>query len=287
MDFVAIDAGFYHSLGLKSNGTVVAWGSNDWGECDVPEPNADFVAIAAGRGHSLGLKTDGTIVAWGSNGWGQCDVPEPNADFVAVAAGGNHSLGLKSSSTVPVALLSVESYWAQGHVITIWRLIDIAGELTFDVFRREESSERYHLMPDADIQRRGNEFSFEDHTTDPGMTYQYRVVIYEDGNAITSFETVVTTPTAAFSLGQNTPNPFNPTTRIEFSLERASQVTLAVYDPSGRLVTTLLDENMDPGTHTAEWDGRDDSGGRLASGVYFYRLTAGKHTLSRKAIVLK
>ncbi len=84
-----------HSLGLKSDGTIVAWGDNDYGQCDVPAPNADFVAVAAGWWHSLGLKSDGTIVAWGLNGYGQCNVPAPNADFVAIAGGGMWSLGLR------------------------------------------------------------------------------------------------------------------------------------------------------------------------------------------------
>jgi hypothetical protein len=55
-----------------------------------------FVALAAGGYHSLGLKTDGSIVAWGSNSNGQLNVPHPNAVFVAVAGGGHHTLGLKS-----------------------------------------------------------------------------------------------------------------------------------------------------------------------------------------------
>ena len=70
-----------------AEGEIVAWGRNDYGECNVPAPNTDFVAVAGGYGHSLSLKSDGSIVAWGLNGAGQCDVPAPNEDFVAVAAG--------------------------------------------------------------------------------------------------------------------------------------------------------------------------------------------------------
>jgi hypothetical protein len=99
-DFVAVTGHHVHSLGLTSDGTIVAWGSNTYGVCDVPAPNAGFVAVASGYYHSMGLEFDGTIVAWGSNGHGQCDVPAPNADFVAVAAGGYNGLGLKSDGTI-------------------------------------------------------------------------------------------------------------------------------------------------------------------------------------------
>ena len=70
------------------NGEIEAWGDNEEGQCDVPEPNAGFVAVAGGGFHSLGLKEDGSIVAWGWNDSGQCNVPEPNECFVAVAGGG-------------------------------------------------------------------------------------------------------------------------------------------------------------------------------------------------------
>ena len=82
---MAVAAGYWHSLGLKVDGSIVAWGGNSSGQCDVPPPNTDFVAVAAGGYHSLGLKGDGSIVAWGDNYSGQFDVPEPNTEFAAVA----------------------------------------------------------------------------------------------------------------------------------------------------------------------------------------------------------
>ena len=94
-----LSAGGYHSLGLREDGTVVAWGDNDDGQCDAPAEK--FVAVSASRveiGYSLGLREDGTVVAWGDNGAGQCDAPAEK--FVAVSAGGCHSLGLREDGTV-------------------------------------------------------------------------------------------------------------------------------------------------------------------------------------------
>jgi len=98
--FIAISAGWMHSLGLKANGSIVAWGDNENGQCTVPSPNSDFIAVAAGSAHSLGLKADGSIVAWGDNFYGQCDVLSPNKGFIAISAGWMHSLGLKANGSI-------------------------------------------------------------------------------------------------------------------------------------------------------------------------------------------
>ena len=97
-DIVAISAGSSHTVGLKSDGTVVAVGKNNVGQCNVSEWT-DIVAVAAGDDHTVGLKSDGTVVAVGSNSSGQCDVSEWT-DIVAISAGSWHTVGLKSDGTV-------------------------------------------------------------------------------------------------------------------------------------------------------------------------------------------
>ncbi|CAH0118985.1 hypothetical protein PAE9249_01482 [Paenibacillus sp. CECT 9249] len=97
---VSIAAGINHSLALKSDGTVVVWGNNELGQTNVPADLNGVVSIAAGNSHSLALKSDGTVVAWGSNGYSQTDVPSDLNGVVSIAAGWGHSLALKSDGTV-------------------------------------------------------------------------------------------------------------------------------------------------------------------------------------------
>ena len=97
-DIVAVAAGYYHTVGLRSDGTVVATGRNNDGQCDV-DSWTDIAAVAAGYYHIVGLRSDGTVVATGWNDDGQCDV-DSWSDIVAVAAGLGHTVGLRSDGTV-------------------------------------------------------------------------------------------------------------------------------------------------------------------------------------------
>jgi len=97
-DFTAIAAGGFHSLALKSDGSIIGWGMNNYGQSIAPTGN-DFIAIAAGMYHSLALKADGSIVGWGYNGYFQTNSPEGN-DFIAISAGWFHSLALKNDGTI-------------------------------------------------------------------------------------------------------------------------------------------------------------------------------------------
>ena len=99
--------------------------------------------------------------------------------------------------------------------------------------------------------------------------------------------TAVKTKAYELALHQNTPNPFNPSTTISFTLPERARVTLTVYDVQGRLVRTLVDEMAGEGYQERIWDGKDASGNPVGSGVYFYRLTAGDKTLTKKMVLLK
>jgi hypothetical protein len=94
-----------------------------------------------------------------------------------------------------------------------------------------------------------------------------------------------------YDLFQNYPNPFNPSTTVLFDLpgDRGGKqhVTVVIYDMRGRRVRTLIDSDLEPGTHQIHWDGRNDRGEPIASGIYLYQLKAGGETFTRKMTVLK
>jgi hypothetical protein len=90
-----------------------------------------------------------------------------------------------------------------------------------------------------------------------------------------------------YALGQNYPNPFNPSTTIQFVLSSPSQVKLKVYDIAGRLVKRLVDGKVGKGTHSIVWDGKNDRGQTVSSGVYLYKLTTEDFVKTKRMILLK
>lgn len=90
-----------------------------------------------------------------------------------------------------------------------------------------------------------------------------------------------------FGLGENYPNPFNPTTLISYDLPEASQVTMTVYDMMGRQVKALVQEFQPAGNHSVIWNATNDNGTRMSGGIYFYQIKAGSFLQTHKMILLK
>ena len=111
-DIVAVSVGYSHTVGLKSDGTVVAVGNNIHGQCAV-EGWTGIVAVSAGNSHTVGLRSDGTVVAVGNNTYGRCDVKDWT-DIVAVSAGSSHTVGLKSDGTVVATEYTGDSEYYYG-----------------------------------------------------------------------------------------------------------------------------------------------------------------------------
>ncbi len=91
----------------------------------------------------------------------------------------------------------------------------------------------------------------------------------------------------AFSLGQNFPNPFNPTTMITYEVPKASDISVKVYNLLGQEIRTLFSGKQNAGKHAIQWDGRDNAGRAVSTGIYFYRLNAPNFVQTRKMIMIK
>jgi len=90
-----------------------------------------------------------------------------------------------------------------------------------------------------------------------------------------------------FSLHQNYPNPFNPETRIVFNIPVRSRVNISVFNMLGQNVAVLADEVYDAGGHAVVWSGTDESGYKVSSGVYLYKMTVGDLVISKKMLLVK
>ncbi|MBC8094828.1 MAG: autotransporter-associated beta strand repeat-containing protein [Akkermansiaceae bacterium] len=97
---IAVAAGSYHSLALKANGTVSAWGWNASGQASVPANATNVIAIAASLYHSLALRSDGSLVGWGNNDFGQLNTPASATNIVMIACASMYSLALRADGAV-------------------------------------------------------------------------------------------------------------------------------------------------------------------------------------------
>ncbi len=91
----------------------------------------------------------------------------------------------------------------------------------------------------------------------------------------------------SFELFQNYPNPFNPATTISYQLPVSTEVELTIYNLLGQQTRTLVSSKQPAGAYQLEWDGRDNAGSEVASGIYVYRLKTDDFTRSRKMLLLR
>jgi hypothetical protein len=119
-----------------------------------------------------------------------------------------------------------------------------------------------------------------------GNQFMAEVEILLDADALPKMAAEESLPTE-YSLGVNKPNPFNPSTVIEFSLPQTSSVKLEIFNVMGQKVRTLVNAELSAGYHAVEWHSTNDEGRAVANGIYFYRLEADDFVQTRKMILLK
>ncbi len=178
--------------------------------------------------------------------------------------------------------------WVGSSVEISWtRAPSASGAATFAVFRLDAGRGVRIRIAAPDIVASADRYLFRDRTAEAATTYTYEVLAAEDGVAAPLFQVTITTPTLAFTLHRNQPNPFNPRTTIAYSLPQATHVTLGLYDQRGRLVCTLVDAAVPAGEQAVEWDGRDARGLPAPSGTFVVRLVTEQGVRTGKVTLTK
>ncbi len=162
----------------------------------------------------------------------------------------------------------------------------------YTVERKEGPTGQYAKVTDA----ASNATAYTDVTVTAGRQYFYRVRGFNSNinSSYSNEASVIITdvngeeaiPTS-FALYQNYPNPFNPSTTIKFAVPTPTQVVIDVYDLNGQKIATIMNEGKAAGYHTVSWNGKNNRGADVTSGIYFYSIRAGSFTEVRKMLLLK
>jgi len=197
----------------------------------------------------------------------------------------------KHGFNVPTAVgNALFTFTVGGDAIDLVWMMDV-GDETFDLERSQVDDGRQGvfktLAQEMSVNARGT-LQYRDASVEMGGTYVYRLKSRENPDEeFTTQEIYI--PITRADLAQNYPNPFNPTTKITYFVPEggARLVNLVIYDVKGSRVRTLVDEARTVGKYAEVWNGRNDQGHSVSSGVYFYRLSQPGFTSTKKMILLK
>jgi len=200
-----------------------------------------------------------------------------------------------------IALSAFHAEVGQDGILINWATETEADNAGFNIYRRTEGNGSYSKINDSMILAQGDatsgaSYSYVDQPEQSGDFYYKLQAVSLDGSTtfhgpvfvgLTSVDLKKYTVSDKYTLSQNHPNPFNPTTEITFALPKAETVKLSIYNTSGQLIRTLANGFYSEGFHTVMWNATDESGSRVTSGMYMYVLQAGEMVLQNKMLLMK
>ncbi len=198
-------------------------------------------------------------------------------------------VSLQTGSVSPVELISFTANVIKRNVLLNWVTSRETNNKGFEIQRAQTDNQNLEFLKIGYVNGKGNSnsqtsYCFTDEKINSGK-YTYRLKQIDLNGNYTYYnlydEIEVSLP-KKFSISQNYPNPFNPLTKIEFDLPVNCNVTINLYDITGREIKTLLNENKKAGYYTLEF-----TAGNVASGVYFYRIVAGNYSEIKKMVLIK
>ncbi len=195
---------------------------------------------------------------------------------------------------IPVELTGFKAVPQNNGVRLEWSTQSETNNMGFYIYRSESENGEYRKITDTMISGAGNSaaektYSFVDHNIEANTTYFYKLADVSLDGQIKMHGPVEATALVpvGYSLEQNYPNPFNPETTIGYTLKEKGFCTLAVYNLNGQKVKVLVSEDRSAGAHTVIWDGMNESGKIVPSGVYLYELKVNGHVKTKKMELIK
>lgn len=209
------------------------------------------------------------------------------------------TLSFKWTITVQVSVelvqFSAMTVQASDAIQITWNTSSEFDNLGFDVLRSTRRDGEYSkINVDMIPANQDGLYGYTDGDVSPGINYYYKLVDRNIHGIITEHgpvQALIALPTA-FRLEQNFPNPFSlkigqGKTRINFQIPKGETVTIRVYNLLGQMVRTIVDKHYAPGAHNISWDGRDNDGKLVTSGVYYYRFDAGDFNDIKRLVIIR
>lgn len=295
------------ATGAYNDGTTYVplflhWNGSEWSIANSPAGGSSTSFIDAVDGWSAG----GNIARWNGTEWSDVQAPVPGDGSLSglkiissgsvwavgrvIINGIGQTLTMHYSAAVPVEFISFNATVDGSYAELNWSTSTETNNKGFNIERKSDGNWGIigYVGGNGTSTEKHN-YSFRDKMVDPNANtkiyYRLKQIDY-NGNYKYSDQIELSLVPAKFSLSQNFPNPFNPTTKIKFTVPTEGFVSLKVYDVIGNEVAELVKENRKSGTHEVTFDASD-----LSSGVYFYKINisgqSGDFVQTKKMILLK
>ena len=207
------------------------------------------------------------------------------------------AVGSETDSSLPVELSYFTATAGDAKVTLEWNTESEIENLGFNIYLSTKYNDQFSIINDQLIPGAGNssqrhDYEYVDKGLTNGVTYWYKLEDVDYSGKTELHGPVSATPIesafpAEFRLYQNYPNPFNPVTTISYDLPEDGFVELSVYNMRGEKVTTLLKSNQEAGSYKVNWDGRNENGEIVSSGIYFLRIVSGSYSKTNKMIFIR
>ncbi len=233
------------------------------------------------------LVTEYDTSAWEGDGFRGCwgVYPFTLSGHIYASDRDNGLFVFSFSGATTSAITSFDVVYREDRVLVNWGVgatVEVQG---FNVYRAQNRDGTFEQINESLIS--SGEIAYEDTGIRYGKTYWYRLGVVTPGGELFSRILGVPIPVPTFTLYQNVPNPFNPSTTLYYAIPSAAQVELSVYNAAGQRVRTLVNDSRPAGPHSEVWNGQDDRGNAVAAGVYFARLSALGSVDAKRMVLVK